>query len=212
MRAIHGFAQILTDDYGDELDEEAKEYLDRITSAAARMQMLINDLLSYSRVQGDASDFSLVSLRDVVADVLSLLEAQIEEASAHINVSPLPTVRGEQTHLIQLFQNLIGNAIKYCDRDQPRIEIDCSQKNDHWEISVRDNGIGIAPEHHDRVFEIFRRLHTEAEYPGTGIGLAICRRIVDRHGGDIWIESDGIRGTSIIFSLPVCSTSGNGVV
>jgi len=166
------------------------------------MQTLIRDLLIFSRVVTGGRTFQTTDTNEVVSDVLKSLGASIEETGAEVNVHPLPVVLSDPSQLHQVFLNLIGNAIKYRRAEPPTIEISAERRGDDWVFSVRDNGIGIEPRHHDRVFEIFQRLHTSAEYEGTGIGLAVVRRIVERHGGRVWVESTPGVGSTFFFSLP----------
>ena len=202
LRTISGFAQLLRKKYAGRLDEEASEWIGRVVSGAHRLDRLIEDLLSYARIESQARQFVPVDCRVVLDDAVQLLEAQIRDAGAEITSSPLPTTMGDQGQLVQLFQNLIGNGIKYHGARPPRIHVSAERKDDAWVFSVADNGIGIEPEQHQRIFEIFRRLHTQQEYPGTGIGLAVCRRVVDRHGGTIWVESEPGKGSTFRFTIP----------
>ncbi|MGB7329309.1 MAG: ATP-binding protein [Rubripirellula sp.] len=201
LRAIAGFSQLLQADYAGKLDAHADGYITRIVVGVKRMQMMINDLLAYSRVQSQASAFEKVSLDAVFADALSLLETPIDELQASVTSSPLPIVNGDSAQLSQLLTNLIGNALKY-HRGKPVIRVWAVRNSVGWSIAVNDNGIGIAPKHHERIFEVFRRLHDQQQYPGTGIGLAVCRRIAKRHGGKIRIESAEDRGSTFWIDLP----------
>jgi len=202
LRTISSFAQLLQKKYAGRLDQEASEWIDRIVSGAHRLDRLIEDLLSYARLESQARQFVPVDCRVVLDDAVQLLDAQIRDTGAEITSSPLPTITGDQGQLVQLFQNLIGNGMKYHGARPPRIHVSAERKDDAWVFSVADNGIGIEPEQHQRIFEIFRRLHTQQEYPGTGIGLAVCRRIVDRHGGTIWVESEPGKGSTFAFTIP----------
>jgi light-regulated signal transduction histidine kinase (bacteriophytochrome) len=167
------------------------------------MKALITDLLAYSRVDCDQPAlFANVDLTDVLDDVLANLQATVTETSAEVNFDRLPVVRGDRIQLVQLLQNLIGNAIMYRGDQPPRIEISASERNEFWEISVHDNGIGIAPEHHQQIFDIFRRLHGRDKYPGTGIGLASCKKIVQRLGGQIAVDSELGSGSTFRFTIP----------
>jgi len=207
LRGISGFAQFLKEDYGGKLDKQADEYLNRITDGAQRMQRLIKDLLAYSQVDLASSAFASIDLNTLLDDVVGYLRAAIETNNAQVNTGPLPTIQGNATQLFQLFQNLIANALKYGNNDQTVIQISAEAREDEWVFRVQDNGIGIAPEHHDRIFQIFRRLHTQKEYEGTGVGLALCRRIVERHGGRIWVESEAGNGSCFQFTLPMDAKS-----
>lgn len=204
LRAVAGFAQFLKEDYSDTLDEEGNEYIRQIVAAAFRMQNLIQDLLAYSRVETRAKPFEPVRLNDIVDEVTGMLSAEPEHRAARITRGSLPTVDGDETQLRQLFQNLIGNGLKYCTTN-PEIRVAAEQIRDEWLISVSDNGIGIAEKQRERIFDIFSRLHTEREYPGTGIGLSICRKVVQRHGGRIWVESADESGSRFCFTVPCLS-------
>ncbi|WP_161604670.1 PAS domain S-box protein [Roseiconus nitratireducens] len=202
LRGITGFAQFLRTDYEGQFDEKADDYMRRIVEAAKRMQRMIDDLLIYCRVESRAAPFERTDLNDIVNDALALLDASIEERGAEIQCATLPSIDCDRSQILQLLLNLIGNAIKYC-RDKPRVQIDADVGPERCLISIRDNGIGIGEEHLERIFEIFRRLHTREAYPGTGIGLAVCRRIVRRHGGKIWAESVDGQGSTFFVELPI---------
>ena len=201
LRAIAGFAQLLQNEYQGQLDETADDYIERIVKGSKRMQELISDLLAYSRVESRAAPFEPISLNETFDDALTLLQSSIEDAGGEVTRDELPTVRGDGSQLSQLLQNLIGNGIKYHGDRPPRLHVSAERNGNDWTIAVRDNGIGIATEHYERIFEIFRRLHTQLAYPGTGIGLAVCRRIVSRHGGRIWLESAAGEGTTFYFTI-----------
>jgi len=202
LRTIGSFAGILRDDFSEKLDEEGREHLERIVAAVRRMERLLGDLLEYSRVGTRGKPFERVDLGAVLETVLSNLKAAIEESGATITWQGLPHVSGDEVQLVQLLQNLLGNAIKFRASEAPRIVVSARREADRWEISVADNGIGIDPTHFDRIFNIFERLHAESAYPGTGIGLAICKRIVERHGGRIFVTSEPGQGSTFTFSLP----------
>ncbi|MBU2478223.1 MAG: PAS domain S-box protein, partial [Gammaproteobacteria bacterium] len=189
LRGISGFVQLLEREYGDKLDSEAHYWIKRTVDNTQRMHTLINDLLAYSRVDSRARSFVPVDLEAIVDETARLFEADLEHADLHITHDRLPTVMGDPSQLSQLFGNLIGNGIKYNTASRPQVHISATQEDKEWVISVRDNGIGIEQNHYEHIFEIFKRLHTDQTYPGTGIGLAVCRRVVHRHGGRIWIES-----------------------
>lgn len=201
LRGVSGFAQFLQKDFGGKLGAKADDYLRRIVDSARRMQELINDLLAYSSIESRSAPFEPTSLNEVFDDAVALLDASIADAAAEVTRDELPIVDGDRPQLSQLFQNLIGNAVKYRGDEPPRIHASAQDNGDHWTIAVRDNGIGIAEKHHERVFEIFRRLHTADKYPGTGIGLAVCRRIVQRHGGTIWLASEPGEGCTFHISM-----------
>lgn len=202
LRAVSGYAQLLEIEHSDKLDDEARTYIESIVTGTKRMKQLIDDMLRYSRVDSRAVPFEPVDLNEVMRDVRQLLEASITDTNADLDSETLPIVFGDQSQLTQLMQNLIGNAIKYHGDDRPVVRVSAHVEPGQITFSVNDNGIGIAPSHHDRIFEIFRRLHTNEEYPGTGIGLAVCRRIVNRHRGRIWVESEAGAGSTFRFTLP----------
>ena len=166
------------------------------------MQRLINDLLAYSRVSTRGKGFEPTDCEAVLSQVLSNLQVAIEESGAAVTHDPLPVVMADDLQLAQLFQNLIANAIKFHGEEQPLVHVSAEQDGREWVFSVRDNGIGIDPQYFDRIFVIFQRLHNRDEYPGTGIGLAICKKIVDRHGGRIWVESQPGKGSTFYFTIP----------
>lgn len=171
------------------------------------MQQLIQDLLAYSRVGTRTQELMPVDCNIVLKEVLKNLQVAIAEKDAMVIYDSLPTVMADKTQLLQLFQNLIGNAIKFCRQKQPQVHISAVKQENDWLFSVRDNGIGIKPQYLERIFEIFRRLHTRREFTGTGIGLAICKKIVERHGGQIWAESEPGVGTTFYFNLEAVSAN-----
>jgi light-regulated signal transduction histidine kinase (bacteriophytochrome) len=166
------------------------------------MQSLINDLLAYSRVGTRGADLQPTDLNDVLEKVLRSLRAAIEETGAEVTHDPLPTVPADAGQIGQVLQNLVANALKFRGEEPPRIHVAAEHDAGEWHVRVEDNGIGIAPEFADRIFVLFQRLHSRGEYPGTGIGLAICKKIVDRHGGRIWVEGEPGRGSTFHFTLP----------
>ena len=202
LRTIISYTQLLEHRYGKSLDADAREFMAYVVDAAQRMSVLINDLLSYSRVVNvESLPLRPVSVPGVVEAVrLNLLKA-INESAATVTYTDLPSVLGDETRLVQLFQNLIGNAIKYRGPDPPRIHISAEDLGDEWLFSVSDNGIGIDPAYHERVFGLFKRLHGR-DVPGTGLGLAICRKIAEKHHGKIWVESELGKGSVFRFTLP----------
>lgn len=202
LRTIGGFAQLLDRRYARELDDEANEFLQFITSGVGRMQALIDALLSYSRVGRHELRKQPVALEDVVKSKINDLAQLIYDRRAQVTYGSLPTVHADPSLLPLLMQNLIGNGIKFSQEDVPTIHITARHMPGHWRIGVRDNGIGIAPEQQRRIFDMFQRLHGVGEYDGTGIGLAISRKVVERHGGKIWVESDAGRGATFYFTLP----------
>jgi light-regulated signal transduction histidine kinase (bacteriophytochrome) len=203
LRKVASFCQLLEQQYGDALDDKARLYIDYAVDGARRMQQLINDLLEYSRAGRAAADPEPVDLAAAVTRAVRNLETAIEEAHADVRIGPLPTLLGEGPRVVQLLQNLIGNAVKYRSRERPlRVDVLAEPVEHGVAVVVRDNGIGIRPEFADRIFEVFRRLHSREEYPGTGIGLALCRRIVERMGGTLVVESDGTSGSTFRAVLP----------
>lgn len=203
LRMVASFIQLLDMQYKDKLDDQAHEYIDFAVDGAKRMQELINDLLEFSRITSNAKEFQAVDLRKVLDEVLFNLEIVIEENDAVIQREHLPVIFGDSSQMFQVFQNLIGNAIKYRSEKTPKIQISVGGgKKDYWLFSIKDNGIGMEPEYANLIFEIFKRLHTKEEYEGTGIGLAITKRIVERHGGKIWVESEKGKGTTFYFTIP----------
>ncbi|MGA2063682.1 MAG: ATP-binding protein [Thermoguttaceae bacterium] len=202
LRMVTGFVQLLQRRYAGRLDAEADKYIDFAVDGAKRMQTLINDLLAYSRVGTRGRELSLTDSGAALQQALANLRTSIDEAGAQITNGDLPTVRADEMQLVQLLQNLIGNAIKFRGESPPAIHVDARREEDRWRFAVSDNGIGIGPQFKDRIFLIFQRLHTREHYPGTGIGLAICKKIVDRHGGRIWVESRAGQGATFYFTLP----------
>jgi signal transduction histidine kinase len=202
LRMVAGYIQLLGKRYKDKLDREAGEYIGFAVDGVNRMQALIRDLLHLSRVGTGEKSFEALDCLEVLGEALSMLERSISDRRAVITYTPLPKLKADRAQLLQLFQNLIDNAIKYCPNDTPAVHIAADRAGRTWTFSLKDNGIGIAPENFERIFEIFKRLHTHEEYPGTGIGLALCKKIVERHGGSIWVESDVGQGTTFYFTLP----------
>jgi signal transduction histidine kinase len=201
LRAVSGYLDILTRRHGNSLGNEALSFVQKAQDGAKRMQMLISDLLAYARVDARGREFAPVDLNSVVGDALSNLKVAIEESGATVTHEPLPTVLADGPQLVQLFQNLIGNAIKFRKDEPPEVTISAERIEDKWRVSVRDNGIGLDMAQADRIFTIFKRLHTKSGYPGTGIGLAICKKIVEQHGGTIRVESQPGAGSTFIFTL-----------
>jgi len=202
LRMVTMFTQLLKRKYEDRLPDDAVEYIGHAVDGAERMRELIHDLLEYSRVGRSEMEFATTDLNRTVSDVLSNLHLAIEESEATIEVADLPEVVGNSIRLFQLFQNLIANALKFRGEAKPHIRIGAEDRDGSWEFSVKDNGIGIDPVSADRVFMVFQRLHTRNEYDGTGIGLAVCKKIVDSHGGRIWVEPGSSEGSDFRFTLP----------
>jgi PAS domain S-box-containing protein len=203
LRMVSSFTQLLARRYRGRLDADADDFIGYVVEGAVRMQHLINDLLAYSRVGRSGKGSVPTDCAAVFAGACADLRKAIEECGAVVTADPLPTVLGEPTQLHQVFQNLLANAIKFRRADQsPRVHVAASRRGAEWLFWVRDNGIGIERQYADRIFLVFQRLHTRREYPGTGIGLAICKKVVERHGGRIWLESEPGRGTTFYFTLP----------
>ncbi len=201
LRKVANFCQLLERQYGDQLDDKAKQYIAFAVDGAKRMQILIADLLAFSRVGRTTEEFAEVDLDAVVFRALANLDQRITDAGAEIERDPLPTIRGDASLLTALFQNLIGNSVKYRSEEPPRIHLAVQREDDHWLFTLTDNGIGIDPKYGDRIFAIFQRLHLRDQYGGTGIGLALCRKIVEFHGGRIWSVDKPGPGASFQFTL-----------
>jgi PAS domain S-box-containing protein len=202
LRMVASYTQLLGKRYGERLEGDAREFMAYIVDGAARMKQLIEDLLTYSRVGTRGRDFRPVKLEAVLARARTNLRASIEESGGELTHGALPEVEGDDMQLAQLMQNLIGNAIKFRGAQAPRIHVASSEGENEFEITVKDNGIGIEPQYFERIFMVFQRLHDKGQYPGTGIGLAICKKVLDRHEGRIWLESAPGRGSTFHFTLP----------
>ncbi|WP_182866453.1 sensor histidine kinase [Rhodopirellula sp. JC639] len=201
LRKISSFAQLLQQEYGSKLSEEATEYIEFIVSSADRLMTLISDLLSISRISSQGKQLAPVDANAALAEAISNLQMAIEESGAEITVESFPTLIADPNQLTQLFQNLIENAIKYHGQNPPQIHVGGRQIGPQYECFVKDNGIGIEEKYAERIFEIFKRLHSRGEYPGTGVGLAICKKIVQRMGGRIWLESTPGDGSTFYFTI-----------
>jgi PAS domain S-box-containing protein len=202
LRMVASFLQLLEKRYDGVLDPDGKKFIHFAVDGAKRMQALIQDLLGLSRVQTRARPDAVTDCAKIFRDVVSDLQLSIAEAGATVTCDNLPTVMADGTQIAQLFQNLLDNALKFRGKDAARVHVGAVRRDDEWEFSVRDNGMGIEPQFFDRVFGIFQRLHTGSEHPGTGIGLAVCKKIVERHAGRIWIESQPGQGTVFYFTIP----------
>ncbi|TAG95452.1 MAG: hybrid sensor histidine kinase/response regulator [Oscillatoriales cyanobacterium] len=201
LATIASYAQLLEKRYKDQLDSQANKFIGNIVQGCTRMQTLIDDLLEYSRVGRSQKPFKPSNCNQVVEQALANLQAVIRDTQAVVSYGELPVVTGDISQLVQLFQNLVCNAIKYRHDAPPVVSISACKQQNNWLFSVSDNGIGIAPQHQERIFQIFQRLHTQKEYSGTGIGLAICQKIVERHGGRIWVESEPGQGSTFHFTI-----------
>ena len=207
LRMVSSYVQLLEQRYQDQLDQDAKEFIHFAVDGAERMQTLINDLLSFSRVGTRGKEFQSTNIQNVLDQVCSDLQFVIADNNARITYHDLPTITADETQLMQVFQNLISNAIKFKSKEQPHVQIEATHQENHWRFVVADNGIGIDPSFAERIFVIFQRLHTRDEYPGTGIGLAVCKKIIERHGGQIWFEPNHSQGTRFLFTIPDRSIS-----
>jgi signal transduction histidine kinase len=208
LRTVSGFVQLLDRQYGDRFDDAAREYVDHALRGTRQMGTLIEDLLTYSRVSRDDRPLAPVGLDDVWDAAVEQLKASIEGSQAVVQRGDLPVVEGDRGQLVQVFANLIGNAVKYRGEAPPEVKADARRVDGVWEIAVQDNGIGIDPRDHARIFEMFRRLHTEDEFEGTGVGLALAKRIVERSGGDIRVESARGSGSRFVVVLPPPAADG----
>ena len=203
LRMVSSYVQLLARRYAGKLDADADEFIGFAVDGAKRMQNQINDLLAFSRVTTKGHEFKPVEADAALKLALVNLKVAIEESQASLTFDPLPVVNADSAQLTQLFQNLIGNAIKFRRKEPPQVHVSVEKRAKEWEFSVRDNGIGIEPQHLERIFVIFQRLHTAAQFPGTGIGLAICKKIAERHGGNLWVTSKPGAGSTFHFTIPI---------
>lgn len=201
LRMIASYLQLLERKYKDKLDDKANKYIHFSVDGATRMQNLINDLLDFSRVTTQAKELEPTNLEPIYKDVIANLDFSINENDVILTHDPLPVVMADKSQIAQVFQNLINNSIKFRSKEQPKINISVKEEKNHWLFAVKDNGIGIDPKHSDRIFEIFKRLNKKRDYPGTGIGLAVCKKIIERHGGNIWVKSELGKGSIFYFTL-----------
>jgi PAS domain S-box-containing protein len=204
LRMVSSYVQLLARRYSGQLDSDADEFIAFAVDGVNRMQRLIDDLLAYSRAGTQEYRIAPVDCEELVRDTLVGMQTTVAESGATIVVSDLPTVRADEGQLRQLFQNLIGNGIKFRADAPPRVEVSAERDHDGaaWRFSVDDNGIGIDPRHAERIFTVFKRLHTRDKYPGSGVGLSICKRLVERHGGRIWVEQSELGGSRFCFTIP----------
>lgn len=202
LRMVTSFSQLLEQNYKGRLDADADEFIGYIVEGGRKMDALVNDLLEFSRITSRGKPFEPTDMNAVLGEVKKSLSISISEHNAQVTTGPLPTIKVDHSQMVLLFQNLIANAIKFHDDTVPRVSVHAVQRGNEWVFSVKDNGIGIDPEYHEKIFELFQRLHSRHDYPGTGIGLAICKRIVERHGGRIWVESEPGKGSTFSFTIP----------
>ncbi len=202
LRMVASYTQLLAERYRGKLDDTADKYIGYAVEGALRMQTLVRDLLAFSRVGHNGVAGKHTDCNSVIREALLNLKALIEDSGAVVTHDPLPNVAAERTQLLQVFQNLIGNAVKFRSKEAPAIRVSAEQQGTHWLFAVADNGIGIAPQYKDLIFVIFQRLHAREEYSGNGVGLAICKKIVEHFGGRIWVESDPGHGSIFRFTLP----------
>ena len=199
---VSSYLGLIEQRYGDTFDDDGEEFLAFAVDGAERMREMIDGLLAYSRVETQGDPFEPVDLEAVLDDVLTDLQVRIEETGAAISREPLPTVDGDARQLRQVFQNLLSNAIQYSGDEPPRVSVSADRDGRLWRLSIRDRGIGIDPDDTDRIFTVFQRLHSVEEYDGSGIGLAVCKRVVERHGGEIRVDSEPGEGSTFSFTLP----------
>jgi PAS domain S-box-containing protein len=202
LRAVTGYLGLFEQRSGEHLDDRSRQYVAGAVQGAARMHTLITDLLTLSRVGTHGQTFETTDLNAVLDHALDGLRASVNETGAKIASDPMPTLRVDSSQMVQLFQNLIGNALKFRGDRPPEVHLGAERRAGEWVLSVRDNGIGIEPQYFERIFLVFQRLHGRNQFPGTGIGLAICKKIVERHGGTIWIESQVGQGSTFYFTIP----------
>jgi signal transduction histidine kinase len=206
LRMVVSYLELLTDRTRGKLEPQAQEYIKSATDGAMRMQALIKDLLAFARVDARGAKFEPTDCEEAFRVAARNLKLAIEETRAAVSYEHLPTVMGDPVQLTQVFQNLVGNALKFHGNGEPKVDVEAHRQNGEWVFSVKDNGIGIDPKYFERIFVIFQRLHTRQEYPGTGMGLAICKRIIERHGGRLWVESEPGHGSTFLFTLPAIET------
>ena len=207
LRMVSTYLQLIERRYGDELDEEGEELFQYAVDGAERMRSMIDGLLQYSRIETKGGEFEPVDLDAVLDDVREDLRVKIEESGAEITADRLPRVQGDESQLRQVFQNLLSNAIKFSGEEPPQVHVSAERNGDEWLVSVADRGVGVDSAHQEQIFEVFEGLHVGEGYAGTGIGLAVCERIVERHGGEIWVESEPGEGSTFLFTLPAAADS-----
>jgi len=205
LGAVAGFAQLLSERYQDKLDETAHEFIGYVLDGTSRMQIILNGLLDYSRVGSEAGKNELVDCSVAAQQAISNLQSKLEDSESLVTCDSLPKINGCPNLIVQLFQNLIDNAVKFHAEERSRVHVSCTADGDFWKISVTDNGIGVAPQNHERIFGMLKRAHGRDNYSGIGMGLAICHKIVERHGGKIWVESELGKGATFSFTLPMAT-------
>ena len=203
LRMISSFAALLKEEHQEKFDAEAKQYMNYIISGAKRMSELVKDVLQYSKLGAPAARFNQVNCETVLKEAIANLTMGIEESHAEISAGPLPTITGNSSQMVRLFQNLISNSIKYRGERSPSIRITAEEVGEEWQFRVEDNGIGFDMKFANDIFDVFRRLHGKDTYPGSGLGLASCKKIVERHMGRIWVKSEVGKGSSFYFTIPV---------
>ncbi|MBI4511300.1 MAG: hypothetical protein HY698_16825 [Deltaproteobacteria bacterium] len=202
LRMVASFSQLLKKRHGEHIGAEASEFLGYVLGGTERMKQMIDGILTYSRVGTHGRSLAPVNAEEVLAEVTEILRLAIEESGALISHDPLPMILADRQQFVQLLMNLLGNALKFRGHNPPRVHVSARRSDDEWIFSVADNGRGIDPRHFERIFLLFQRLHTDHEIPGLGIGLAVAKRIVERHGGRIWVASEPGRGSTFTFTLP----------
>jgi PAS domain S-box-containing protein len=202
LQTIESFSKLLARRYKGKLDAKADEFISYIVEGVQRLQMLIKDLLEYSQIETKAKNIKPTDFSFIVEEAMSNMKTAIDESNAVVTYNKMPTIMSDPQQMISLFQNLIDNAINFRSNKAPRVRISAERKGDEWVFAIRDNGIGIDPKDFEKIFVMFQRLHGSTDYPGTGIGLLICKKIVERHGGRIWLESETAKGSTFYFTIP----------
>ena len=202
LRMVISYLTLLEKRYGDRLDADGKEFIEFAVSGGKRMRELIDDLLEYSRIESRSKPFVLVDMKRVVGNTIRVLKVPIDESNADIIIEPMPTIMGDGSQMQQVMQNLISNSLKFHGPERPVVRISAIEGRKEWTFSVKDNGIGLNVEYADKIFQMFQRLHAQEQYTGTGVGLAITKKIVERHGGRIWVESEEGKGATFFFTIP----------
>lgn len=199
---VSSFLQLLKKKYHEQVDETGQAYIDFAVNGADRMKQLIKDLLEYSRLDSKSDEPDETDMGQVMQEVIYTLGDRIRQANATVDVGPLPVIIAHRTQMFQLLQNLVSNGLKYNDQPHPKVSVNALDQSDHWLFEIHDNGIGIEERHYNKIFAIFQRLHTRSQYSGTGIGLSVCKKIVERAGGSIWVQSKPGSGSTFYFTIP----------